>query len=268
MNSLVITQCKSDSERIYMLETCRIVSNRRQPRKSFDKGAIISLADSIHRHGILQPLTVRRYEGGEFCYELVAGERRLRAAQLLKMDRVPCIVTDINEEGSAILAIVENIQRQQLNIFEEAYAISTLKSMYNMTQDEIAHTLSVSQSYIANKLRLLRFGETEQELILENGLTERHCRALLRLEGDQRYCAINHIVRYKLNVAAAEGYVDKLILDSRPKPRVVASKLNDLRVFYNSIDKAVSSVKKLGVDVVTEKSEEADCKLLIIKIKQ
>ena len=209
MNTLAV-ECIKESERVCMLEECRILSNKRQPRKLFEERSILSLADSIHRHGILQPLSVRK-EGQN--YELVAGERRLRAARLLKMKRVPCIIINIDEETSAIISIIENIQRQDLNIFEEAMAIMTLKELYAMTQESIARTLSVSQSYVANKLRILRLSPEEQRKIIEQGLSERHCRALLRLDGELRSEALDYIIRHNLNVAAAEGYVDRLCAD-------------------------------------------------------
>ena len=263
MNSLAVTECIRESERVCMLEECRIMSNRRQPRKIFEDTAIWSLADSIHRHGILQPLSVRKIDDS---FELVAGERRLRAARLLKMKRVPCIIINIDDETSAVMSIIENIQRQNLNIFEEAMAILTLKELYEMTQERIAQTLSVSQSYVANKLRILRLTSDEQRLVLENGLTERHCRALLRL--DERTEALNYIIKHKLNVAAAEAYVDKLCSEQKKEPRIINSKLKDLRLFYNSIDRAVNTVKKLGVDIVTETIDENDCKRVTIIIKK
>ena len=263
--STLAVECIKESERVCMLDESRITSNKRQPRKLFEDRAIISLADSIHRHGILQPLSVRK-NGDD--YELVAGERRLRAARLLKMQRVPCIIINIDEETSAVMSIVENIQRQDLNIFEEAMAILTLKELYEMTQEAIAHTLSVSQSYVANKLRILRLTSAEQNMVLEHGLSERHCRALLRLEGELRTEALEYIIRHDLNVASAEAYVDRLCSEVSRKPRVLNGQLKDLKLFYNSIDRAVNSVKKLGVNVVTETVEENDCKRVTIIVRK
>ncbi|MBQ3184240.1 MAG: ParB/RepB/Spo0J family partition protein [Clostridia bacterium] len=264
MNTLAV-ECIKESERVCMLDESRIMSNKRQPRKLFEDRAILSLADSIHRHGILQPLSVRK-NGDD--YELVAGERRLRAARLLKMKRVPCIVVDIDEETSAVMSIIENIQRQDLNIFEEAMAILTLKELYEMTQESIARTLSVSQSYVANKLRILRLTSEEQNNILEHGLSERHCRALLRLEGEMRTEALDYIIRHDLNVAATEAYVDRLCADIKRQPRVINRQLKDLKLFYNSIDRAVNTVKKLGVNVVTETVEEDNCKRVTIIVRK
>ncbi len=263
--STLAVECIKESERICMLDECRIMSNKRQPRKLFEDRAILSLADSIHRHGILHPLSVRK-NGDD--YELVAGERRLRAARLLKMKRVPCIIINIDEETSAVMSIVENIQRQDLNIFEEAMAILTLKELYSMTQESIARTLSVSQSYVANKLRILRLTSREQSIVLEHGLSERHCRALLRLEEEAREQALDYIVRHNLNVAAAEAYVDRLCTEDKRRPRVLNGQLKDLKLFYNSIDRAVNSVKKLGINVVTETVESDDCKRMTIIVRK
>lgn len=271
MNSLKITNCIKERERVVMVELSKISPNRRQPRKSFDDAALFALADSIHRHGILQPLTVRKPEKGETEYELVAGERRLRAASLLKLPYVPCIIIEADEKTSAAMAIIENIQRSDLNIFEEAHAIYTLKEIYSMTQEQIATILSVSQSYIANKLRILRLSAEEQKIILENGLTERHCRALIRIsETKKRSEVLLHIVKHKLNVSGAEAYIDKLLTESpkekfQPRPK----KLKDIRIFYNSIDRAVESVRNLGIAVESQINESDKCteiKLLIPKI--
>ncbi len=263
--STLAVECIKESERVCMLDECRIMSNKRQPRKLFEDKAILSLADSIHRHGILQPLSVRK-NGDD--YELVAGERRLRAARLLKMKRVPCIIINIDEETSAVMSIVENIQRQDLNIFEEAMAILTLKELYSMTQESIAQTLSVSQSYVANKLRILRLSSEEQSMILEHSLSERHCRALLRLEGETRVQALEYIIRHNLNVAATETYVDRLFADVKRQPRVIQGQLKDLKLFYNSIDRAINAVKKLGVNVITETVEEDNCKRVTIIVRK
>lgn len=264
MNMLSV-ECIRERERVCMLDECRILSNAHQPRRVFEDTSIISLADSIHRHGILQPLSVRKNGDN---YELVAGERRLRAARLLKMDRVPCIIINIDEETSAVMSIIENIQRQDLNIFEEAMAILTLKELYEMTQETIARTLSVSQSYVANKLRILRLTEEEQNIIIEHSLTERHCRALLRLEGEMRTDALDYIIKHNLNVAAAEAYVDRLCQSIKRQPKVIRGHLKDLKLFYNSIDRAINSVKKLGVNVVTETVEEGDCKRVTIIVRK
>ncbi len=251
-----------------MLEICSIAPNRQQPRKSFDDGGILALADSISRYGILQPLSVRRNTENGQAYELVAGERRLRAAQLLRMRRVPCIIVNADDETSAVMAIIENIQRQDLNIFEEAEAIQTLKNVYQLTQERIAAILSVSQSYVANKLRILRLSELQRSLILENSMTERHCRALLRLDGEaDRNRALTYIIKHQLNVSATEAYVDRLLSGDLPiKAKATNRRLRDLRVFFNSIDRAVNTARDLGVNVSRETLEDENSTKVIISV--
>lgn len=264
MGSLVVTECKKETERVHTLDIDRIIPNSDQPRRFFDDMSIVSLADSIHRYGILQPISVRRTEEG---FIIIAGERRYRAAKMLGMRRIPCIILNTDARTSAIISIIENIQREDLNMFEEAAAISTLKEIYGMTQESVARTLSVSQSYVANKLRLLRFTDEEQCIILEHRLSERHCRALLRLNGDSRITALEYITEKKLTVAASEIYIDT-VLQNENRPNIIDSRLKDIRIFYNSIDRAVNTVKRLGIDVVTETAEDNGERLLTIRIKK
>ena len=262
MGSLVVTECKKETERIHTLDIDRIIPNKDQPRRYFDDMGIVSLADSIHRYGILQPISVRRTEKG---FIIIAGERRYRAAKMLNMRQIPCIILNTDEATSAIISIIENLQREDLNMFEEAMAILSLKEIYGMTQESVARTLSVSQSYVANKLRLLKFTDEEQCLILEHGLSERHCRAALRVEEKKREI-LEYIINNRLNVSASESYADQLN-EKKKHPRIIDNRLKDLRVFYNSIDKAVNTVKRLGVDVETETADNNGERLLTIRIK-
>ena len=196
--------------RIHNIPTEKIIPNPAQPRKQFEDASIIRLADSIRRSGILQPLTVRRLDKG--LYEIVAGERRLRAAKLLQLSTVPCLLVDVDSKKSAELAIIENIQRENLNIFEQASSIAALIDIYHLTQEEAAKQLSVSQSFVANKLRILRLTAPEREKILANNLTERHARALLKVDSvEQRMRIIDYIARRGLNVATTESYIDRFI---------------------------------------------------------
>lgn len=262
----------SDGNRVHMIPTEHIFANSSQPRKSFADDSLIRLADSIRLHGILQPLTVRPLdsEGGDKAYEIIAGERRYRAARLLSMSTVPCIVVEANDKKSAELAIIENIQRENLNIFEEASALALLIEMHSLTQEEAAKRLSVSQSYVANKLRLLRLTDAEREKILTHGLTERHARALLRISGaDKRMEVINHILSNGLSVAATDEYIDSLFEEKTPAPKACAPRklvIRDLRLFYNSVDRAVSTMKQAGIDVTTERTEGERETVLTIRI--
>ena len=199
--------------RILQIKTDDIRPNRAQPRAEFEQNSIIRLADSIRRYGILQPLTVRVSDPEDiYRYELIAGERRLRAAKMLGYLTVPCVVMEVTEQISAELAIIENLLREDLNMFEQAYGFRKLIENYRMTQEEVARKMSLSQSAVANKLRLLRLSYEEQQLILEYALTERHARALLKLDrSEQRLEAISYIAEKKLNVQAAEQYIEELV---------------------------------------------------------
>ena len=186
---------------IFQLRTDSIRPNRSQPRAEFDHNAIVRLADSIRRYGILQPLTVRPADSDDdlYDYELIAGERRLRAAKMLGYFTVPCIIVRADEQMSAELAIIENLLREDLNMFEQAYGFRTLIENHGLTQEEVARRMSMSQSAVANKLRLLRLTYEEQKMILETGLTERHARALLRLDSEaDQLDALDKAVRQQM----------------------------------------------------------------------
>ncbi|MBE6632629.1 MAG: ParB/RepB/Spo0J family partition protein [Ruminococcaceae bacterium] len=261
---------KAELGRIYLLPVEKILPNRSQPRKNFSDEAILSLADSIKQYGILQPLTVRCCESlGVGEYELVAGERRLRAARVLGMTKVPCIVINADDERSATLAIIENLQREDLDMFETAEALLSLMELHRMTQEEIASMLSVSQSYIANKIRILRLNTEERSIILSNGLSERHARAVLKLEDEKgRVEALRHIAEKKLNVSEAEKYVEEsLYVEKRAKKRGKGKfVIKDIRIFYNTIEKAIATVHKAGIGIEKEEKEGENGIELIIRI--
>ncbi len=266
----------TSSDRIHKIPVCRILPNPAQPRKHFDSNETLRLADSIRLHGILQPLCVRKpVSEGEIrdfngVYELISGERRLRAAKLLGLDEVPCIIIEADSLKSAELAIIENLQREDLNIFEEASALAALINLYGLTQEEVAAKLSVSQSYVANKLRLLRFDEIEQKTIIEKHLTERHARALLRISDIRmRHAALGTIVERGYNVADTEEFVARLIHETtaeKPtkKPRTVLVK--DIRIFYNTLDRAVDIMNRAGIDAKTQKKDLGDMYEITVRI--
>lgn len=228
-----------------------IYKNSAQPRKSFDPEKVRALADSIEQNGLLQPLSVRRCDKG---YELIAGERRLRALYILGRQTAPCVVVNASACESAILAIIENIQREDLNVFEQAQAIGELITRLGVTQTELAQRLSLSQSAVANKLRLLKLSKQEQHTIIENALTERHARALVRITDDNmRKKALKHIISAKLNVSQTEKYVEKLLTsDKKGKTRLV---FKDLRIFTNTINMAIETMRKSGVKLSATKGE-------------
>ncbi len=272
-----IKQRKADEYgRIHNIPIERIVPNPSQPRRQFEDESIIRLADSIRQYGILQPLTVRRMEAdellplGEQRMEVVAGERRLRAAKILGLRTVPCIIVDVDSRKSAELAIIENIQRENLNIFEQASSIAALIDIYDLTQEEVAKQLSMSQSFVANKLRILRLTAPEREKILAYNLTERHARALLKIDSvEQRLRIIDYINAHQLNVATTEAYIERLLAESdssrrQRSPRKIV--LKDIRIFYNSIDKAVALVRQAGIAVSSERNEVEGGVEVIIRI--
>lgn len=244
-----------------------IMPNPNQPRRDFDREQLRCLRDSILRYGMLQPISVRASSAASGKYEIVAGERRYRAACEAGFLYVPAILIETDAQRSAELAIIENLQRQDLNIFEQASAISSLISMYHITQDEAAEKLSVSQSYVANKLRLLRFTDEERSLIIEHSLTERHARALLRLRDDgARLSALRHVIGYALNVSATERYVDSLLAASVPRPKIKFA-IKNLRLFYNSVDKAADLIRSSGVPVDIRRDESAQgCVVVTVTI--
>lgn len=236
-----------------------------------------ALAESIREHGIIEPLIVRRVLGigGEAEFTLVAGERRLRAAEMAGLTTVPVVSVEAGEVDAAILAIIENLHREDLSMFEEAASIQSLISLTGMTQEACAKKLSVSQSYVANKLRLLRLSDGEQEKIEENGLTERHARALLRLEDEEeRVEVLSIIIKREMNVSRTEEYIEDLICaksrlaerESKPKGSEQKRKLviRDIRLFYNSIDHAVDVIKKSGIPVESTRKEVEEGVLISI----
>lgn len=263
-------------EKVYHIRTDSICANPMQPRKDFEEESISALADSISKYGILQPLTVRNMSmySDDDTYELVAGERRLRAAKLLGLDTVPCLIINVTDKQSAELAIIENLQRENLNIFEQASAISALICIYSLTQEQVAARLSVSQSYIANKLRLLRLTDEERQIIVSNSLTERHARALLKIgDAEKRKSALSKIVERKMNVAETEEYIERLLgtkkTEKQEEPkRKFTGAIKDVRLFYNSIDNALKIVRKSGMNVYTRKRELEDEIELTIKIRK
>lgn len=244
--------------RIVEVEISEIVPNPHQPRTEFDLADIQSLAESIMQNGILQPLTVRR---GSDRYELIAGERRLRAAKLAGMHAVPCIILDISSRNSAIMALVENIQRQDLSFFDEASAIEKLITYYGMTQEDAAAKLGKAQSTIANKLRLLRLTGEEREVIMKYNLTERHARALLRLASpSERLTVLEKVVKQNLNVEKTEAAVEEMIgqKKSRESYKKRSKVFQNVRIFVNTITKAVETMQAAGIKADSQKIQRED----------
>ena len=242
------------------IDSIRVSSS--QPREEFGESALISLSESIRENGLLQPLTVRKNGKG---YELIAGERRLRALKLLERKTAPCIVVNVDDEKSAVLSIIENIQRENLNVFEEARAIEKLIEKWGVSQSEAAKRLSLSQSAIANKLRILRLSDSEQKIILEKGLCERHARALLKIsDPEKRKYALLYIAKHSLNVTESEKYIEKLLTKNKSGSQKFV--FRDLRIFVNTINKAVETMRASGIRASAVKGESEGYIEYIIKI--
>ena len=252
-----IPQKNGEVSRIIQIEPEKIRPNPSQPRRTFNDETLFGLAESIRQNGILQPLTVRAIENGH--YELVAGERRLRAAMMCGLKEVPCIELRLDETQSAVLALIENLQRQDLNYFEEAEGIAKLIEVFHLTQTEIAQRLGKTQSTVANKLRLLRIQDPTRKAMLDAGLTERHARALLRLDDAKFRLAFDRIVEKSLNVAETEQYIEKLLGQptEKAKPHFMPV-VKDMRLFINTMKNAVDVIKKAGLDVISEQQEFED----------
>ena len=266
-----------DSSRIVWIATDKIRPNRAQPRVNFESNAALRLADSVRRYGILQPLTVRVIENAQDgrCFEIIAGERRFRAAVMLQMHSVPCVIMEADERKSAELALVENLLRQDLNFFEMAKAIRRLIDSFELTQEEVAKRLSLTQSAVANKLRLLRFGEEEQQFILASGLTERHARALLKItDGDLRKKATEHVIKWRMNVANTEQYIERVLNEEKQKAEIEKSLskpkikpvIKDIRLFFNSVDHAVETIKSAGIDISSTREERENEYIIEIRV--
>jgi ParB family chromosome partitioning protein len=234
-----------------ILPLSRIAPDPNQPRKQFDQESLQSLADSIRELGVLSPITVYKMDGQ---YRIIAGERRWRAAGLAGLNEIPCVVRHWDEEKKQLAALVENLQRCDLDVFEEAAGIRDLIDKTGLSQAEVAKKIGKSPSCVANKLRLLGLSDAIRRQIREHKLTERHARALLSLPEDMQSAALTHIIQKKFTVDKAEQYIHSL-LSPPPKPsRKVYIK--DIRLFINSIDHSLRLLSKQGIAAHSNKSED------------
>ena len=237
-----------ETGRVVFLPVRSIRPNPAQPRKIFREEALDELADSIRQHGILQPLSVRRSGNG---YELISGERRLRAAELAGLTDVPCILMSMDDRTSGFAALVENLQRQDLDFMEEALGIRRLIQEHDISQEQAARMLGKSQSAVANKLRLLRHSDTVLTAIREAGLTERHARALLKLRSEEEtLAAIVRIAKEGMSVARTEKYIESLLKDKDTK----VSKAN-VGAFLNTLTQNLQKIQLSGIAAVSERRE-------------
>ncbi len=259
----IFTKEKKNCGQIITVNIDKIDVNPNQPRKYFDKEELESLGKSIKENGLLQPLTVRIKANDR--YELIAGERRLRACKLMGINEVRVIVENRSKEESSVLAIIENIQRCDLNCVEEAVALQKLINHYGYTQEVLACKLGKAQSTIANKLRLLKLSENVLRKALEYEFCERQIRALLRVPNEKREAVAEHIHKYQLNVSGTEKYIDKLLIKSE-KTNKVKWTFKAKRLYINNINRTLDTMKKSGIEFSSEKHEENGYLEYIIRI--
>lgn len=251
--------------KIILIPQSEILPNPNQPRKRFNYDELEGLAQSIRTNGILQPLLVRTNENGR--YELVAGERRLRAARLVGMTKVPCVVNEISESDSAVFAIIENLQRQNLDFFEEAEALAILVSEYRMSQEELCKKLGKAQSTLSNKLRLLRLSDEMRYKISRAGLSERHARALLSLDDEvQRARALSIIIDRHLTVNESESLIEQMLRKNEAPKRQILKGFKDIRIFINTLNNAVDTIRRAGIDADSVKTETDEYVEYIVRI--
>ncbi len=292
----VFTKAKAVNKVCLIPVDC-IRPNPNQPRKVFHEAELQSLAESISANGLLQPVSLRKEN--DSLYLLIAGERRFMACKKIGMKAIPSIVCNVSADDAAVLALIENIQRSDLNCFEEAIAIQSLIQQMGITQEQAARRLGKSQSSVANKLRLLRLPESVQVKLLDAGLTERHARSLLRLPENQMEEAADYIILSMLNVAQTEEFIDEIVLRNQmakeglgqvsevvaersvteaaavsgeaEKPPVKKSGrkllvVKDLRIFTNTISRAIEMMKQAGIQACSQKREEEEFIEYVVRI--
>lgn len=255
-------------QRIVEIPLDRIQPNPAQPRQTFSQKELDSLSQSIRENGLLQPILVRHRNGG---YELIAGERRLRACRIAGLRTVPCIINDCDARNAAIYAMLENLQRQDLQLFEEAEGLQKLIAQWGITQEEAAKRLGKSQSAIANKMRLLKLNELERQKITEASLSGRHARALIRITDEPlRMQVLEEIIAKGLNVSQTDHLVEKR-LEEREREQVQRNQKKtfvwkDYRIFLNTVNNAVQTMVASGIEAVTDQKETEDFYELVVRI--
>ncbi|WP_028784471.1 nucleoid occlusion protein [Thalassobacillus devorans] len=244
----------------------RVQPNRYQPRAVFNAEKIAELAQTIHTHGMIQPIVVRRLD--EENYELIAGERRWRAVQSLGWEEVPAILREMNDAETASVALIENLQREELSVIEEAAAYARLIEIHELTQEALAQRLGKSQSTIANKMRLLKLPEVVQQAIMDKEITERHARALIAVKDPALQEKILHeIIEKQLNVKQTEERIKKETEEKKPKKKPRMKGVNkDIRIAMNTIRQSLNMVNDTGINLETDEQDHDDYYQITIKI--
>lgn len=262
---------KDDLKNIIYVGIDNIRPNPYQPRKQFNKISLEELCESIKQYGVIQPINVRKLSSN--MYELVAGERRLRAATMAGLKEIPAIVMDVNDNDSAVMALIENLQREDLSYMEEAEGYNNLISEHGFTQEELAAKIGKSQSTIANKIRLLKLPPLVKKILADNSLTERHARALLKLHDEQLQLKVLKSVCEKgLNVKKTEELVERAIdrytrQENEKKNRAKYTKaIKDIRIFVNTIKQSIELMKKSGVNAKAAQFDRGSYVEFIVRI--
>jgi ParB family transcriptional regulator, chromosome partitioning protein len=264
-NEMQDQQVDDIKEKVRKLPLEKIIPNRFQPRTIFDEEKIEELAKTIHTHGMIQPIVVRSIENDH--YEIIAGERRYRAVKKLGWDTIPAILKDFNDKETASVALIENLQREELSPIEEAMAYNQLLEIHGLTQEALAQRLGKSQSTIANKLRLLKLPKEVHDALLTKEVTERHARALIPLkDAEKQVKLLNEIIEKHLNVKQTEARVERLLSSSKPKKRKRISFSKDVRIAVNTIRKSLEMVQESGINADAAEEELDDYYQITIRI--
>ena len=261
----------NNQEDVVQLDVAQVVPNEYQPRTLFDDEKIKELAQTLQTHGMIQPIVVRKKD--EETYEVIAGERRLRAAKSLGWERISAIIRNLSDTETASIALIENIQREELSVIEEAKAYEQLLAMHELTQEALAQRLGKSQSTVANRIRLLSLPERVQEALMERVITERHARALMKLKEEALILVyFDQVIENELNVRETEELVNahfETEEEEKPKKRRKAKFISkDIRIATNTIKQSLKMIKDTGIDVESEEEELDDYYQITIRVKK
>lgn len=262
-------QTAEQYEEVLKIPLKSIVPNRFQPRTVFDESKIEELARTIHTHGVIQPIVVRKMEDDR--YEIIAGERRFRAMTKLEWEEVPAIVRNLSDKETASIALIENLQREELTAIEEALAYQKLLELHELTQEALAQRLGKGQSTVANKLRLLKLPQLIQDGILKRDISERHARALMPIKDEEKQIALfDEVVAQQYNVKQLEKKVEEILnppvvegKKAKPKRKTVS---RDVRIALNTLRQSFAMVAKTGIKMETEEEELEDFYQITVKI--
>ncbi len=263
------------AEEVVKIPIEKIVPNRFQPRTVFDDEKIEELSRTIHTHGVIQPIVLRPSSEAEGMYEIIAGERRYRAMKKLEWKEVPAIVRTLNDKETASIALIENLQREELTAIEEALAYQQLLELHSLTQEALAQRLGKGQSTVANKLRLLKLPQFVQDAILKREISERHARALISIKDEQLQMQLIAAVKeYDWNVRQLEDQIQQILHpqqeepEEKPKPKKAQRKAisKDIRIALNTIKQSLSMVTKSGINVKTEEEDNEDYYQITVRI--